>query len=49
MEIVTSYLQKYVLRKKAKDINVKLLNMINKNEAKATTKHISCDFKFQIK
>ena len=40
-----SYLQKYVL-KKTKDINVKVFNMItNKNEAKAMTKHISCDFK----
>ena len=29
-----------------KDINVKVFNMItNKNEAKALTKHISCNFK----
>ena len=29
-----------------KEINVKVFNMItNKNEAKATTEHISCDFK----
>ena len=32
--------------KKAKDINVKVFEMIaNKNEAKTMTKHISCDCK----
>ena len=32
--------------KETKDINVKVFNMItNKNEAKAMTEHISCDFK----
>ena len=31
-------------KKKAKDINMKVFNMItNKNEAKTMTKHISCD------
>ena len=41
-----SYLQKYVFRKKTKDIIVKVFNMItNKNEAKTMTNHISCDFR----
>ena len=41
-----SYLQKYVFRKKKKDINVKVFNMItNKNEAKTMAKHISDDCK----
>ena len=32
--------------KETKDINVKAVNMIiNKNEVKAMTEHISCDFK----
>ena len=38
-----SNLQKYMCRKKAKDINVKVFDMItNKNEAKTMTQHISC-------
>ena len=46
MEVLMSYLQKYVLKKKTKKINVKILNIItNKNEAKTMTKHISCDCK----
>ena len=33
-------------KKKAKDINVKVFNIItNKNEAKTMTKHVSCDCK----
>ena len=45
-----SYLQKYVFRKKTKDINVEVFNMvINKNEAKAIVKHISCDCKCNFK
>ena len=37
-------IQKYVFRKKIKDIDV--FNMItNKKEAKTMTKHISCDWK----
>ena len=40
-----SYHQKYVFQEKQKT-HVKAFNMItNKNEAKAMTKHISCDFK----
>ena len=31
--------------KETKDINVKVFNMINKSEAKAMTKHISCNCK----
>ena len=32
-----------------KDLNIKAFNMIiNKNEAKAMTKHISCDCKFKF-
>ena len=35
--------------KETKDINVKTLNMItNKDEAKAMTEHISCDFKCKL-
>ena len=38
-----SYLQRYVFHKKQKT-NLKALNMITKkNEARAMTKHISCD------
>ena len=38
-----SYLRKYV-PKETKDIHFKACDMItNKNEAKAITKHISCD------
>ena len=48
MEVVLSYLQNYVFRKK-KDINVKVFNMItNQNETKAVTKHISCDCEFKF-
>ena len=44
-----SYFQEYVFQKEAKDINVKTLNMIaNKDEAKAMTEHISCDFKCKL-
>ena len=40
------FLSKISVRKKAKDINVEVFNMItNKNEAKKMTKHISCDSK----
>ena len=46
MEVVMSYLQKNVFRKKSKRHNVKVFNMItNKNEAKTMTKLISCDCK----
>ena len=49
MEVVMSYLQKYVFQKK-KDINVKVFNMItNKNEAKTMAKHISYDCKCKFK
>ena len=35
--------------KETKDINVKAFNMIaNKNEAKAMTEHISCDYKCKL-
>ena len=41
-----SYQQKICVPKKTEDINVKALNIITDiNEAKATTKHISCDCK----
>ena len=41
-----SYLQKTCAPKETKDINVKAVNMItNKNEAKAMTEQILCDFK----
>ena len=40
---------KICVPKKTKYINVKLFNMItNKNEDKAMTKHISCDFKCKL-
>ena len=40
---------KICVPKETKDLNVKTFNMImNKNEAKAITKHISCDFKFKF-
>ena len=46
MEVVLSYHQNYVFRRKTKDINVKVFNMItNKNEAKTITKYILCDRK----
>ena len=46
MEVVMSYLQKNVFRKKSKRHKVKVFNMItNKNEAKTMTKLISCDCK----
>ena len=46
MEVVLSYHQNYVFRRKTKDINVKVFNMItNKNEAKTITKYILCDCK----
>ena len=51
MEVIMSYLRKIVFRKKKKDKNAKVLNMnAKKNEAKASSKHISCDFncKFNI-
>ena len=39
LEVVSSYLQKYVFQK-AKDINVKAFNMIRKKgEAKSMTEH----------
>ena len=45
MEVVMSYLQKYVFQK-TKDINAKVFNIItNKNKAKTMTKHILCDCK----
>ena len=44
VEVIMSYLQKYVLQKK--DISVKVFNIItNKNKAKTMAKHISYDFK----
>ena len=44
VEVIMSYLQKYVLQKK--DISVKVFNIItNKNKAKTMAKYISCDFK----
>ena len=48
MEVVMSYLQKYVFQKKKrkKDINVKVFTMVtNRNKAKIVEKHISCDYK----
>ena len=40
---------KICVSEKTKDMNVKVFNMItNKNEAKATTKHISCDCKCKL-
>ena len=43
MEVVMSYLQKYVFQKKSKDINDKVFNLITyKNDAKTMTTHISC-------
>ena len=53
MEVVISYLQKYVFqekkkkkKKKIKKIKVKAFNrMTNKDEAEAMTEHISCDCK----
>ena len=46
MEVIMSYLQRYVFQKKTKDINVKVFDMIiNKNEAKTLRKHTSCDCK----
>ena len=42
MEVVMSYLQKYVFQKKKKEeINVNMIT--NKNEIKTIEKHISCD------
>ena len=36
--------------KETKDINIKAFNIItNKNDAKAMTEHISCDFRFKCK
>ena len=46
-----SNLQKYMCRKKAKDINVQVFDTIaNKNEAKTMTQHISryCKYKFNV-
>ena len=45
-----SYLiSKLCVPKETKDINVKAFNMItNKNEAKATKEHISCDCKYKF-
>ena len=44
MEVLMSYLQKYVSRKK--NINVTVYNIItDKNKAKTMAKHISCDCK----
>ena len=44
-----SYLQKYVLQKKQKDINVKAFNIItNKIETKAMTEHVLCDCKSKL-
>ena len=44
-----SYLRKYVFRKRAKAINIKVFNMIiNQNEAKTMTKHISYAFKYKF-
>ena len=38
MEVVMSYLQKYVFQKKSKDINDKVFNLITyKNDAKTMT------------
>ena len=49
VEVVMSYLQKYVFQKKTKNVNVDIFNMIaNKNEAKTMAKHISCDFKHKF-
>ena len=46
MEVVMSYLQKYVFRKNPKDINFKEFNMTSgKNEAKTMLRHISFDCK----
>ena len=51
MEVLMSYLQKYVFQKKKqkkryKCINVKVFKIIrNRNEAKTMTKHTSCDCK----
>ena len=40
---------KICVPKETKDINVKAFNMIaNKNEAKTTTEHISCDCKCEF-
>ena len=47
MEVLMSYLQKYVSRKK--NINVTVYNIItDKNKAKTMAKHISCDCKFKF-
>ena len=46
-----SNLQKYMCRKKAKDLNAKVFDTIaNKNEAKTMTQHISryCKYKFNV-
>ena len=49
LEIVMSYLQKYLFQKKTEDINVKAFNMItNKNEAETMAKHISRDCKYKF-
>ena len=46
MKVVVSYHQKYVFRKKAKYINIKVFEIVaNKNEAKILTKHIWFDCK----
>ena len=44
-----SYLQIYVSQKNQGNINVKAFNMIiNRNEAKAMTEHISCNYKSKL-
>ena len=44
-----SYPQKYAFQKKTKDINIKAFNVItNKDEAKATAEHISCNCKCKL-
>ena len=49
MEVITFYHQKYVFRKKAKYMTVKVFNMIkSKNETKTMEKHISCDFRLKF-
>ena len=44
-----SYLQIYLLKRKTKDINIKVFNMIeNRNKTKTMRKHISCDCKWKF-
>ena len=44
-----SYLQKNMFQKNPKDIDAQTFNvMTNNDEAKAITKHISCDFKYKF-